>query len=519
MCKNCFLSVAAVLGVFFLHAQVPEDALRLSWTVPSGTARQQAIGGAMGSLGGEISAAYVNPAGLGFYKTSEAVLSPGFRFQTNNTDYRSTQTKSSSVNSFNLGTSGLVLGFAKNGGNSSALAITANRVANFSSHVYYKGQNDYSSFSEQYAQEFASSGLSINDGINSPQLSYGTRMALYSYLIDTATLGGTTQVIGLPQKVLNAQGALNQLNSSNVSGGVTEVALGMGWNFHDRFYVGGTLGIPIVNYVRDLSFTETDATGNTNNDFATATYTEHYTSSGGGVNLKIGGIFKPSDEWRIGLAVHSPTWYTLTDNLSATMSTNTENYTTIPQPIVVSSATLDNGSGLAGGSTKYDIVSPWKFLLSGSYVIGSGVENTKSQKGFITADLEYVTTGSSRFSPGDAHTDASYYQGVNGAVSHYYHGTFDLKLGGELKFNTFAARAGVAYYTNPYQDKSLSANRLFVSGGVGYRNKGIFIDLTYVAGFSKNVNFPYRLAAPRANTFASMKENSGTVLLTIGFKL
>ena len=36
-------------------AQVPEDAIRASWYAPFGTARHQAIGGAMGSLGGEIS--------------------------------------------------------------------------------------------------------------------------------------------------------------------------------------------------------------------------------------------------------------------------------------------------------------------------------------------------------------------------------------------------------------------------------------------------------------------------------
>ena len=58
---------------------------------------------------------------------------------------------------------------------------------------------------------------------------------------------------------------------------------------------------------------------------------------------------------------------------------------------------------------------------------------------------------------------------------------------------------------------------LLLSGGLGYRNKGMFIDLTYVQGFAKDVNFPYRLA-DKANTFASIKETSGTLLLTVGFK-
>lgn len=59
-----FISVMAV-------AQVPEDALRMSWTTPSGTARNQAIGGVMGSLGGDISANFINPAGIGMYKTRD----------------------------------------------------------------------------------------------------------------------------------------------------------------------------------------------------------------------------------------------------------------------------------------------------------------------------------------------------------------------------------------------------------------------------------------------------------------
>jgi len=40
-------------------AQVPEDAIRYSFYTQSGTARSLAIGGAMGSLGGDISANYV----------------------------------------------------------------------------------------------------------------------------------------------------------------------------------------------------------------------------------------------------------------------------------------------------------------------------------------------------------------------------------------------------------------------------------------------------------------------------
>ena len=80
-------------------------------------------------------------------------------------------------------------------------------------------------------------------------------------------------------------------------------------------------------------------------------------------------------------------------------------------------------------------------------------------------------------------------------------------------------RAGFAYYGDPYKDKELKGRKMNVSGGLGYRNKGIFVDLTYVHRLNKDVNFPYRVNAPRANTFADLKENGGSVFLTVGFKI
>ncbi len=332
------------------------------------------------------------------------------------------------------------------------------------------------------------------------------------------TVGGVTQVIGLPQKILDAGGVLNQTKSSNTSGGITEIAIGIAGSSRDKWCYGGTLGIPIVNYTRDLSFTETDATGDVNNDFASSVYTEHYNSSGAGINLKLGGIFRPDAAWRIGLAVHTPTWYTLTDDYSASMTTNTEHYTSAAQPITITSAELDNGSGTGTNGLKYYITSPWKFLISGSYLFGGGEEDVKKQKGFITADIEYVTTNSSRFSTSEDYADPNYYNSLNTAIKNLYKGTFNFRIGGELKFNTIAARGGFAYTTNPYQTSDLKANQYFISGGLGYRNKGVFVDLTYVQGLGKDADFPYRLS-DKANTYATVKQSMGTVIMTVGFKI
>src|ERR1700761_970142 len=109
-------------------AQLPEDALRASWTTPGGTAREQAIGGAMGSIGGDLSAAFVNPAGLGLYKTNEFVLSPGWHFQTDKSTYLNTHARGPNSNNFNLGASGFVFAYpGRDEGITNAFAIAVNR--------------------------------------------------------------------------------------------------------------------------------------------------------------------------------------------------------------------------------------------------------------------------------------------------------------------------------------------------------------------------------------------------------
>lgn len=63
-----YLPIIFLLAIAQANAQVPEEALRISWKSQTGTARNQAIGGAMGSLGGDATANLVNPAGLAFLR-------------------------------------------------------------------------------------------------------------------------------------------------------------------------------------------------------------------------------------------------------------------------------------------------------------------------------------------------------------------------------------------------------------------------------------------------------------------
>ena len=56
---------------------------------------------------------------------------------------------------------------------------------------------------------------------------------------------------------------VNQSNTIETSGGITELAIGYAANMDDKLYIGGSLGIPIVKYEKKSTFREEDATGST----------------------------------------------------------------------------------------------------------------------------------------------------------------------------------------------------------------------------------------------------------------
>ncbi len=511
--------IGAIIICNSLAAQLPEDVIRMSWNTPRGSARVMAIGGAMGSLGGDITANFVNPAGLGFYKTGEFILSPGFKFGNIKSDFRGTNGIKGNNSAFDFGTTGFVTGNARRYGTwtSTAFSLAVNRTANFNNTSYYRGRNDFSSFSEAFAEEFALSGLPIDAVLYDAPLSLGSKLANYTYLIDTVSVNGNIEVVGLPQRdaILNGVNAeLDQERRSETRGGITELAMGFAANMDDNIYLGIGIGIPIVNYERTTTLTETDASGITDNNFASASYTERQKTKGAGVNAKLGLIIKPVDQFRIGLAVHTPTLYALEETYRGSITADLENY--FPLGSQVRRANEDSIYSQFGyeiPKDEFDLTSPWKFLVSASYVIRE-IEDVTKQRGFITADVEYVTHRSSRFS---SEYNQNYVEGVNNAIKNIYKPALNFRLGGELKFNTIMTRLGFSYYGSPYEDKEFKARRMNVHGGLGYRNKGFFIDLTYMHSLNRDVNFPYRLA-DKANTFADLRESTGNLMMTFGVK-
>lgn len=524
--KKILLGITAIFSATFSMAQVPEDALRMTWNVPSGTARQQAIGGASGALGGDITSAFVNPAGMGVYKRGEFVISPGLSFISSKGNFLGENNKAGSSPKFHLGTTGVVWTsydpYSKWANKTFSLAI--NRTANFNGEIFYKGVNDYSSYSESMANEFyhyyvgqreAYPGKSdediINDALNS-NLSLLTKMGLYTYLVDIVNDGTSSTVISRAEEA----GILNQEQRIVTSGGITEAAFSFAANNSDKFYLGGTIGLPIVNYSRKSYYAESDFHGTGNNEFSYSNYTEDFSSKGMGINAKLGIIARPVNNLRLGLAVHTPTLYALTDKFSATMETDIDAAPGSNKVFRVEASELLGGDN---PEYKYDLITPWKFILSGALVLNPS-ENISEQRGFVSADIEYVSYKGSKFALPDADFSMEgFFDDLNATVKQIYKPAVNVRLGGEMKFQTFMTRLGFAYYGNPYKDaENLKARKMNISGGVGYRHKGMFVDLTYVHPLNKDVHVPYRVDPPRENVLANIKDSNGWAVLTVGFK-
>jgi len=509
-------TVIFLLSSYISFSQTPEDALRLSWFQVRGTARNQAIGGAMGSLGGDATANHINPAGLAFFKTSDFILTPGFQFGKEKSSFRGSNSTGINQTQFGLGTSGLVFGGFGNRAKNS-FAITLTKQADFNYTTYYKGSNDYSSFGEPLVDEFFAFGNPDPDAaLNDPNISLLTKMAIWTYVVDTARVNGTLQAIARSENA----GVREQENLVESSGGITEINFGWGVEASKKFMAGLSLGINMVKHERRTYFHESDATGNANNDFNFLTYDETSTLKGYGINLRGGLIYRPKEYIRLGLAIHSPTWMPLKETYKAGFAAHLDNLFG-PNDAYDSVGIAEVPGGAPQIENRYTLNSPAKIMISGSYVFRE-VEDIRKQKGFIIADIEYTNYKWLSYGPYDGETNASTkapYKPYNDAIDAVYKGTFNFRIGGELKFKTIMARAGFAYYTSPYKDKELKGRKMFASGGLGYRNKGIFVDLTYVHRLNKDVNFPYRVNSPRANTFADLKDNGGNVIVTVGFKI
>ncbi len=484
-----------------LQAQTAADALRFSNFDVSGTARTIGVGGALGALGADYSVASTNPAGLAMYRTSEFIVSPSMFFSSVDGRLEGTNgVESESKSRFNLSSIAYIIHSQPSGRSkwkTSNLAIGMNQIANFSQTAFFSGVTT-GSINDRFLElaydengigllpdnlDAFEGGLAFTTGaIYDPDFDY-TNGAQW---VNDFQLVRDVEVY--KEQLVNRVGSINELNFS-ISG-----------NYNERVMIGASVGLPFVRYEEEKIYVEEDP-----NDevpaFVEARFQEDLSTTGIGVNLKVGMIFRVNQALRLGAAVHTPTSYTLTDNFST-------NYTYI----------FDQGNGAESfsdespsGTFEYKLKSPWRYIGSVGYII--------QKRGFLSAEVEYVNYTGANFNltaNSSSPDDAIYEEEVNGEIEGAYTSAINIKLGGEYAYNKFRFRAGYAIYGTPYADVDNTDSAL--SLGVGIRLNSFYTDLAFRRLMQEENYIPYVTVDPERQQTVNNSIGNSRVALTFGFK-
>ena len=525
MYKKIILFFCALIPLSGFSQEVL-DAFSLTQYQSVATARIQAMGGSSNALGGDISSVFHNPAGLSQFKTNEIVFSPGLYVNNMNVKYNGRQFNDNRTR-MNLGTSGIVLSFyhlKKRKIIRTNIAIAFNQTANFNTSFQYNGINNNSSYSEKWAEELVNNNIrNFNDALFfSPA---GASLAVENYLVDSILNGGN--IAGYRTNANAALFPLQQNFSYRITGSVNELAISVARNQTEKFYYGVTLGLPMLRRIETSTVNEKDLSANTDNNFDQFNFRETITTKGTGVLLRAGIMYKPFEHIRIGLNLQSPAFYTLSRTADAQLETSVENYArkinndnTRAQNFSLSTLDITEGNEY---TYDYRVMTPWRAAIGMAYIFRE-TEDVKRQRAMINAEVEFINHQSIRFNNAASENNPNskqFYDQLNNDIRTLYKPAFNIRIGGEIKFHTIMFRGGFQYLQTPFEKKALPFSvkgyRLIPSIGIGYRDKGIFADLTYSHNMGDGIHFPYLLSGnmyPYANTNMTV----GQLLATIGFK-
>jgi len=471
-----------------LSSQNVSDALRYSRIFYGGTARFQGMGGAFGALGSDFSVIATNPAGLGIYKSSEISVTPSVSINPSSSEFDG-QIGTDTKTVFALGNFGFVFTIKPSKKNKTGgfqnfnIGFGMNRQNDYNTRLFMHGANNSSSMMTDWVNILNNQFLSPDD-INQKypfDIALATNANLI-YLDDTlnrkyandAPNGGVYQ-----QKFVTTWGSINEFDFS------------FGANFEDKLYFGATIGIPTIRYYEESQYEEFD-NGDTIPYFKYLSYYQSLETHGTGINFKAGVIYRPANWIRIGASIHTPTYYgNMKDSWASDMFASFDSLGSTPQYSPL-------------GYYEYHMTTPFRAIGSLAFIIG--------QYGLVSAEYEYVNYNQARFSSWEGENTFS---DANDEIKTSYKAPLNIRFGTEWKIQDFRLRGGFGYYGTPYQSGINAGERYVASGGIGYRGKHLFADLTYVWSQTKQEYYFYdrNLVSPSYNTLST-----NTIMTTFGVR-
>ncbi len=457
MRKLFLLFCGTLLSVATLSAQTFSDALRYSSITPGGSARFIGVGGALGPLGADMSVISTNPAGIAWLRRSQLSVTPGFHFvsvDSKLTNGERNETFDDTHANFVLPSAGIVIVSQPASPNWSTFnfGIGFNRIADFNRNFFYRGISQ-GSIIDRFAERANSVGLDdIEAGLAfDAEALFGDDTDGYFSDFD---LGPADAQVEREQTIMRR-------------GSINELSFAFAGNYRERVLWGLSIGVPILSYREDKQYEEENVSGQVPN-FGDLTYTENIATTGQGINLKLGLIFRITQELRLGLAAHTPTFYQLSDNYASSLVYNYR---------------FDNqdqqGRATApDGFFEYGLNTPWRLSGGFGYLFG--------RNGFLSAEVEYLNFASANFRY-EGFADAE--REVNNAIDDNLQSALNFRVGGEYAKGVLRLRGGVALQKAGLQGDD-TYNKLY-SIGAGLNRDNFAVDLTWRSTVALETYSPY----------------------------
>lgn len=489
-----------LLSVNFSWAQsYSESALLFSRTQPAGSARVLGLGGTQTALGGDYSSALSNPAGLGMYNRSEFTFSPALSFYNTKSEFNGTSTDESS-SKFNIPGISYVMHMGRDDDERSfrggSLGISFSRINDFNRSILYRGRNEVNSIVD-YFMEQANGDIPSQFDPGDSEYNTPTGLAYYNYLIGPQSITDPNKPDN--QYFTDAPPESDQQEEIISKGTSYQWNFSYGANIKDMFFFGGGLGISTLRYKSQKTFSESYLDTDT---IQSMSLSENLNIRGSGVNVTLGAIVRPVDFLQIGVSFTSPTYYQITENYDASMSTNWSNYDYWDGSKYTN---LNNESASTDIVTsEYNLTTPLKISAGIAFI---------SKYGFITADIERTNPAKARYS---SDISGISFSPENNEIKSLYKATNNYRVGAEFRYDIFRLRAGYNIQSSSFENKDLDNKVTTISGGVGVRLKKFYADFALINRSYDNFYSPYTLS-DRLEPVVKMENKTLTSMLTFGF--
>lgn len=546
MKKILSIMTAAMLGTA-VSAQETYDNAQLATKDLNGTARYVGMGGAMEALGADLSTIGTNPAGIGMFRRSMVAGSFGFNSQQDAKSF-------GNANKTNMSFDQVGFVYSMRSGRHSMLNFGFNytKSKNFDQILTAAGRLNNASQNKLSAMKNANGVYTLqdkNNGLVSNSGAYSQADYLYSNVLfnhykepaenkpaDPTNAGLKDGVIvydntGLPV-YYNATG---YDFGRSTTGYIGQYDFNVSGNSNDRFYWGFTVGIYDVHYNSSSLYSESLVDGD--KAIGDVAMNDERKITGTGFDVKAGLIFRPAEEspFRIGLYVHTPTWYDLT----------TRNYTVLDNK--TSEAYGSSDYGKSSESYDFKFYTPWRFGVSLGHTVGNylALGATYEYADYTTNDIR-VNDGGEVDYWGNYYETSSRDEAMKQNIKNSLKGVHTVKVGMEFKpEKNFAVRLGYNYQSamynkNGFKDGSLESYGTYYASttdytnwkdthrftaGVGYNYGKFSFDLAYLYSQTNGDFYPFMSYVDNSepkfdNVCDAVKVSNkrNQLLFTVGYK-